>query len=272
MSSEKIDYQTQGDGEPVIFLHGIGGSADSFFEQLHLYTEDESPSNEIGGLDNYQRIAWNMPGYGESSAQTWPPTFESLSTSLHHFLAELNLQRVHLVGQSIGGMLAIEHAIRYPDQVASLSLIATTPSFGGKDKNFKNVFLKARLAPLENGKSMAELASVTARKLVGPTASADTINEIETILANVSEAAWRGILECLVTFNRRNDLASIMQPCCVIAGGYDLNAPAKTMEKMSKSLPYAQFHLIEQAGHMINQEFAEQTNHLLSQFLNQHSL
>ena len=91
---EEIDYIVNGTGdntaEPVLFLHGIGGGAMSFNAQLSM-------------LENYQCIAWNMPGYGASTYQAWPPTFESLSNALNNFIIKLGYQRVHLVGQSIGG-------------------------------------------------------------------------------------------------------------------------------------------------------------------------
>ena len=259
----KIDYlvndASDNTAEPILFLHGIGGGAMSFNAQLSM-------------LENYRCIAWNMPGYGASMADVWPPTFESLSNALNDFIVRLGYQRVHLVGQSIGGMLAIEHAVRHSNQVASLCLIATSSSFGGRDDSFKQAFLKARLAPLESGQSMAQLAAQSAPKLVGPIASAECITEIETILSGVSEKTWRGILECLVTFNRRDDLASISQPCCLIAGSHDLNAPAKTMKKMGEKLTNAQFHLIDGTGHMINQEAVAQTNDILEHFLKQHPL
>jgi len=258
-----IDYIVNGTSDntadPVLFLHGIGGGAMSFDAQLSM-------------LENYQCFAWNMPGYGASTYEVWPPTFESLSNALNYFIVRLGYQRVHLVGQSIGGMLAIEHAVRHSEQVASLSLIATSSSFGGRDDSFKQAFLKARLAPLESGQSMAQLAAAAAPKLVGPIASAKCISDIETILSGVSEKTWRGILECLVTFNRRDDLASINQPCCLIAGSHDLNAPAKTMQRMSEKMTNAQFHLIKDAGHMVNQEAVSQTNDILKHFLKQHPL
>jgi len=263
MTIAGIDYIANGridnTCEPVLFLHGIGGGAASFEAQL-------------AQLSKYRCIAWNMPGYGASNCDTWPPTFESLSHALNHFIEGLGYEKVHLVGQSIGGMLAIEHAVRRSDQVASLSLIATSASFGGRDDSFKHAFLKARLAPLESGQTMGQLAAISAPRLVGPDASAQCINDIETILAGISEKTWRGILECLVTFNRRDDIGSIGQPCCLIAGSHDQNAPARTMQKISEKLTDAQFHLVAGAGHMINQEAASQTNVILEHFLGQHPL
>jgi len=254
-----IDFDENGQGEPIIFLHGIGGGAASFQVQLE-------------NLNHYHCIAWNMPGYGSSKKNNWPPTFESLSIALSDFISSLGLQKVHLVGQSIGGMLAIDHALRHRHQVASLVLIATTSKFGGRDETFKEQFLKARLAPLEAGQSMQQLAKNAAPMLVGPAAEDKVISEIEAILAAVSESTWRGILECLITFDKKAELPAIDLPCCLIAGSHDKNAPAKTMQKMSEAIAGCEFHLIDGAGHMVNQEAADLTNNIINTFLRQHPL
>ena len=136
MMASGHDFVEAGAGEPVIFLHGIGGNYHSFEPQLTA-------------LKGFRNIAWNMPGYGSSEANVWPPTFASLSDALSDFLVHMNLDSAHLVGHSIGGMLALEHAVRKPEHVRSLTLVGTTPSFGGRDDSFKEAFLKARLAPLD---------------------------------------------------------------------------------------------------------------------------
>ena len=252
MITAGIEYAEAGDGPAVIYLHGIGGGIDSFRQQLT-------------GVTGYRNIAWNMPGYGRSVPGVL--TFETLSNSLSELISGLDLGAVHLVGQSIGGMVALDFTIRMPEQVKSLSLIGTTPSFGGRDERFKDEFLNARLAPLEAGASMAEIAAKAAPNLVGPNADQSVIDAISAPLANVPERIWRDILECLVTFNRRADLGQITQPCCLIAGSHDQNAPARTMEKMAAKLAYAEYHLIVDAGHMINQEKPIETNRILVDFL-----
>lgn len=250
-----IEYVEAGQGAPVICLHGIGGDWSSFAPQ-------------IGALPG-RVISWSMPGYGGSAPIDL--TFENLSRSLSDFMTALGLDKAHLVGQSIGGMVAMEHAARRPDQVLSLSLIGTTPSFGGRDDSFKEAFLKARLAPLEAGQSMAEMAEGSASNLVGPIADAACIAAVEAPMAQVPEATWRAILPCLTTFNRRADLAAMIMPACLIAGTHDQNAPARTMEKMTEKMPNAAYHLIAGAGHMINQEAPDQVNQILSAFVRSQS-
>ena len=252
MIAAGIEYSATGEGASVVCLHGIGGGDFSALQ---------------ADLPDCRVISWQMPGYGASEPGDWPPSFAGLSDRLGALIDTLDLGAVHLVGHSIGGMIALDHALRRPDQVTSLTLVGTTPAFGGRDDSFKDAFLKARLAGLNAGQSMAEMAEDTAPRLMGPGASPDQIAEVRDILAQVPEATWRGILECLVTFNRRDDLGAVTQPCCLIAGSEDQNAPARTMERMAEKLPDAEYHLLDGIGHMIHQEAPDQVNEIIRKFL-----
>ena len=246
---------------PVICLHGIGGGIESFRPQL-----DELPLPS-GGKEGFRTISWAMPGYGKSARGEWPPSFMSLSNALSRFIEALGVAPAHLVGHSIGGMIALEHAAFWPEQVASLCLIGTTPAFGGKDDSFKESFLKARLDPLDSGMSMAQMAAEAAPGLVGSGAGPDVVEAIRAQMARVHESAWRKFLECLTTFDRRDELPRIAVPTCAIAGSEDRNAPAATMERMASKIPMAEYHLIEGAGHMIPQEAPDAVNRILRDFL-----
>ncbi len=271
MIAAGIEYGAAGEGVPVVCLHGIGGGIESFAGQMGGAAPRPSASPRVISEEKkprsgYRVMAWNMPGYGASESVIWPPSFQSLSEALGRFIEVLDCGPVHLVGQSIGGMVALEHGLRRPEQVRSLALIGTTPAFGGRDDTFREAFLRARLAPLEAGQSMEEMADAAAPGLVGPGADAEVIAAVAAPMRTVSEATWRGILECLVTFDRRADLEGLALPCCLIAGGFDRNAPARTMQKMAGRIPGAEFHLIEMAGHMINQEAPGEVNRILRAF------
>ncbi|MEX2519323.1 MAG: alpha/beta hydrolase [Paracoccaceae bacterium] len=245
-----MDFEEAGAGAPAICLHGIGGDATSFAPQL--------------GALPVRTISWSMPGYRHSLRGEL--TFAGLSAALEGFMDALGLADAHLIGHSIGGMVALEFAARHPGRVRSLALIGATPSFGGRDPSFKDAFLKARLAPLDAGQSMVEMAEASAPEVCGPNASPEVLAAIARPMAAVPEPVWRGILECLTTFNRRDDIAAMSMPACLIAGTEDRNAPARTMEKMAAVMPDAEYHLIDGAGHMINQEAPEEVNAILSAF------
>lgn len=245
-----IDYEEAGSGPPAICLHGIGGDATSFAPQM--------------GALPARVISWSMPGYRGSLPGKL--TFGGLSGALERFMDALGLDAAHIVGHSIGGMIAQDFALRHPVRVRSLALIGTTPAFGGKDPSFAEAFLKARLAPLDAGMTVAAMAKASAPEVCGPGAGPAVIAAVERPMADVPEPVWRDILACLTTFNRREETGNLMMPACLVAGTEDRNAPAKTMEKMAAAMPDAEYHLIEGAGHMINQETPERVNAILSAF------
>lgn len=245
---------TTGEAPPLLCLHGIGGDTGSFGPQLEALA------------DRFRVIAWAMPGYGGSAALA-ETRFETLSAAAIRLMDALQIETVHLAGQSIGGMIAQDMALRYPDRIASLILIGTTPSFGGRDDTFKTEFLDARLKPLDAGLTMPELAERFVPDIVGPIADETAIASATRSMAAVPPETYRTIMRCLVTFNRRDDLADITQPCCLIAGSHDRNAPPRTMEKMAAKLPHAVFHLIDGAGHLINLEAPDACNALIRDFL-----
>lgn len=241
-------------GPPVLCLHGIGGDRTSFADQL-------------GQLGGRRVIAWNMPGYGGSDP-LMQMDFAALSGAVVALLDVLGIATVHLVGQSIGGMIAQEVAIRSSDRVASLGLIATTPAFGGRDDSFRQAFVAARLGPLDAGADMAMLAQQAIPAIIGPAASAEMRQLAIAAMGRIDETAFRRVVSCLVTFNRRADQHRISQPCCLIAGSHDTNSPARVMAKMADGLANATFHIVDQAGHLVNSECPETVNAILTAFFN----
>lgn len=245
-----VEFDEAGAGPAAIALHGIGGDASSFAPQM--------------GALPVRLIAWSMPGYRGSLPGRL--TFPALSEALERLMDGLGLESAHLIGHSIGGMVAQDFALRHPARARSLALIGTTPAFGGRDPAFAEAFLTARLAPLEAGMTMAEMARAAAPEVCGPGAPAAVLAAVARPMAAVPEPVWRDILRCLTTFDRRAETGRLSMPACLIAGSEDRNAPAKTMEKMAAAMPDAAYHLIEGAGHMINLEAPERVNAILTAF------
>lgn len=241
--------------EILVCLHGIGGDDASFLPQSMALS------------DQYRVISWNMPGY-QNSLSLENLSFETLCNSLHNLLEALNTGPIHLIGQSIGGMIAQEFARRYPESVKSLVLIATTSVFGGRDESFKQAFLQARLKPLNEGKTMTELATETVPLITGSRVSEAVFTAAIKSMSAVPINTYRQILKCLITFNRREELADIQCPVCLIAGSEDTNAPAATMKKMSDKLAISEYHELQGGGHLVNLEMSDDSNRIIRQFLN----
>ncbi len=246
--------------DTLICLHGIGGDDASF-----------APQSE-GLSDQFRVVAWNMPGY-RLSAKAESLSFASLAESVVQLIDGLDVGPVHLVGQSIGGMIAQEIFHRYPEyfqsgKISSLIPVATTAAFGGRDDTFKQSFLQARLRPLDDGLSMQQVAEAAIPAIVAKNADPQVIDAAIQSMAALPSDVYRQILDCLITFNRWQEWQSIDCPVCLVAGTDDTNAPAATMKKMADKLPHATYHEIENTGHLVNLEQGAAFNEIVRHFIN----
>lgn len=235
-------YAAAGTGpRTVLFLHGIGGNRDSFADDLPRLA------------NSWRALAWDMPGYG-ASPPIAPLTFAGLAHAVVAVLDAERAEKAVLVGHSLGGMIAQETAARFPQRVSGLVLFATSAAFGGKDDTFKNAFLAERLAPLNAGKKMPEIAEELTKGLFGPGPREAVRRRAIASMASIPEASYRAALECIVTFDRRDNLARIACPTLVLAAEHDRLAPPQTMERMAARIPGAAYRCIAGAGHLANFE------------------
>jgi pimeloyl-ACP methyl ester carboxylesterase len=235
-------YAVAGTGpRTVLFLHGIGGNRDSFAADLPRLAK------------SWRALAWDMPGYG-ASQPILPLSFEALAQAVIAVLDAERAEKAVLVGHSLGGMVAQEAAARFPQRVSGLVLFATSAAFGGKDDTFKTEFLAQRLAPLNAGRKMPEIAEELTKGLFGPNPSEAARRNAIASMGAIPEGSYRAALECIVTFDRRDDLARIACPTLALAAEHDRLAPPRTMERMAERIPGAAYRCIAGAGHLANFE------------------
>ncbi len=245
-------------GPPLLFLHGVGGGAESFCPQLRHFGA------------RFRAIAWNMPGYGGSTPRD-PLTFAELARALADFLDEREIAAAHLVGHSIGGMIAQEFAATFPERVGSMTLVATSPAFGRLDGEFQKRFLAERLGPLDAGRGMAELAPEIVASLVGEDPDPQGVELAIACMRRVPEDTYRAAMTCLTGFDRRAALSGYRMPVLLVAGERDRNAPPPMMRRMAERIPEARFIEIAGAGHLLPLERPDEFNRVLETFLQHHS-
>jgi pimeloyl-ACP methyl ester carboxylesterase len=222
---------------PVYCIPGIG-SDDTMYDAV---AERLAPA--------YSCIGWNLPGYGGAPALT-DYGFADLARLLRDDLDRRGLERAHVLGHSIGGMVALEFAVTFPERAASVLLSGTTSVFGSRDGAFQEQFLRDRLAPLDAGLSMAELARTFMPELTRGRISQAELDKAIAAMADIPQAAYRAAMQCLVTFNRRAEIAALAPPCLLLAGELDTNAPLKTMQRMAEIIPDAEIAVFAGTGHM----------------------
>jgi pimeloyl-ACP methyl ester carboxylesterase len=227
---------------PVVFLHGIGGGAKSFAPQMASFA-----------AAGYQPVALDLMGYG-AREPVKAMSFEALAEDVEFAIGESGLQRPVLVGHSMGGMVVQTLLRRQRGDYRAAVLSCTSPAFGNPAGDFQKKFVAGRLAPLDAGRTMADVAPGAADNVMAPNADpAGRALFIEQYAA-VPEATYRAAVKCLVTFDERANLPNINIPILCLAGEHDRNAPPPVLEKMAGKIPGAYYLCLSGLGHMPNLE------------------
>ena len=178
----------------------------------------------------------------------------------------LDIEAAHLVGHSTGGAIGQIIAQDAGHRLKSLVLSATSPAFGKAGGDWQQEFLAARLAPLDTGKTPADLAPAIVEALVADGAAETAKAAAIASMSRISPDAYRAALTCLVTFDRREALANIKVPTLAIAGEHDTTAPPKVVARMADAIRGARYVLLPGVGHLANVENPTAYNAALGDF------
>jgi 3-oxoadipate enol-lactonase len=252
----RFGYEAEGDGgkTPLVFLHGIGGAARGWRNQIAAFS------------DRYRVIAWDMPGYG-GSAPLATVSIATLADALEDFLQQIGADRPILVGHSIGGMIVQQWLIKHPRTAAAVVLAQTSPAFGKAEGDWQKQFIEARLGPLDRGETMKSLAPSLVKELVGDDPDAGGMEAARDCMGSVPEASYRAMMLALLGFDQRKALGDIAVPTLVLSGSKDKNAPAPMMAKMATYIPSSTYIELEGAGHLVNLERPQPFDAALDHFL-----
>jgi len=246
----------QPNGRPVILLHGMSTSADSFREIMH----------ELA--DSFWLIAPDIPGFGHSENMD-PYRVSSLVEWLASFVAALHLPPVALIGHSFGGLLATSFTISYPEDVTRLLLLAPAVV---SPQNYPEMLKKVgiSLGLLDLGSALSQSALLVKRQIKVPFFDASKQDESvwERRLKEYELArASASVLKTTAFHDVRASLAEIHQPLSLVWGKNDPVLPHTDGDKIVKLLPHAQLHKFEECGHLPMLEQPEKFLTIAREFL-----
>jgi len=244
----------------LVFLHGVGGGHHAWDAQLPFFAGH-----------GYGAHAWDQPGYGES-ASVEPYDLEQVAAALLRLIDRLDDGPVVLVGHSMGGFVAQAAYARSPGHVKGLALCFTSAASGGGGTAFAKQFVDARVRPLDEGKTMAEIAARLMPTMRGAVSDPAGLALAERIMGRVPPATYRKAVQMLTTFDLREKLAQIAVPTLLLAGSDDKVAPASVMQRMAEKIPTGEFVLLEGCGHLGPMDQPDPFNTALLSFLQRHHL
>ena len=249
-------YLDAGSGPPLVLLHGIGSAAASFRYQLE----------ELSA--RFRVVAWDAPGYGASTPLAIErPTAGNYATALAGWLSALGIDRCHLLGHSLGALIAASFAAQQPDRVSRLTLGSPARGHRRLSVSEQRRLLAQRLDDL------AELgphgmAAKRGPRLLSPDATEAMLRIVVETMARVHPDGYAQAARMLSTGDIFADLARLPTglPVQVIVGDADVITPPADCLETAAACRAASVHVIRGAGHVLYLEKPREFNRLLADF------
>jgi len=250
-----IRYEMWGVGETaLVMLHGLGSSADDWMLQLPAFGP------------YFRCVLVDLRGHGLSDKPAGRYSVPLFAADVSELLARLGLASAHLLGLSLGGLVAQQLAIAQPETVRSLTLINTFPSLWPPTRGMLHTGMR-RADVLLRRPSMAETATRVAQQLFPRPDQATLRAQAEARIAANDPLAYRRSLTAALRFHPGSALDQVTCPALIIAGERDTVVPMAYKERLRKRLPQAEFVVVMNSGHASNVDQPEAVNQVVLAFL-----
>ena len=254
----RIAVDHAGAGQLLIMLHGIGGNRTNWHDQLPVF-----------GV-HFHAVSWDARGYGASDDHEGPLDFSDFARDLARVLDHFNSARAHLVGLSMGGMIAMDFYSRYPERVATLTICDSLPGFNRLTPEQRREFVRLRQEPLLNGKEPKDIASSVAETLIGKSARPGSFERLVASMSALHKESYLKTIAGGASYQRHFELEKFAVPTHVVVGDEDRLTPPEMSRQMAARIPGARLTVIEGAGHLSNIEQPEKFNGAVLGFLMDH--
>jgi pimeloyl-ACP methyl ester carboxylesterase len=244
---DKFKYVEEGNGEPLMLLHGLFGAL-SNFEALINYFKNY-----------YKVIVPLLPLYDLDILHT---SVGGLQKYLNKFIDARGYDKIHLLGNSMGGHVGLVHVLKHPEKIKTLIL---TGSSGLFENGMGDSYPKRG--------DYQYIKTKTEMTFFNPdTASKELVDEVYAIVNNrIKAIKIIALAKSAIRNNLGDELSKVKQPTCLIWGNNDSITPPFVAKEFHKLIPNSELNFIDKCGHAPMMEVPDEFNAVLHNFLKKHS-
>ena len=265
----KLCHESTGDEFPVILIHGYGSGKEIWKPQVKDLSK------------RYRVITFDMRGAGGSDRPNFPYTMDILADDIKGLMDGLGIERAHVGGRSLGGMIGQNFTLKYPNHVEKLILITTNagmPTEEAVDMMRDTSIEETKLLKEDPEKAFWQKAKLlyhrNFRKEMEQNPSKKFFDSwsvkemIENSLKNPPNPEdLSNIANAMKTHHTEENLKNIKHPTLLIAASHDRLTPKSAMMKMHENMPNSTLKVIEKAGHYATLSRADEINEIILDFL-----
>lgn len=253
-----IHYESFGQGEALLFIHGLGSSIRDWQQQIRHFS------------GHYRVIALDLRGHGRSDRPSGPYSSALFATDVAGLLRSLDVGPAHVVGLSLGGFVACQLAVDHADLVRSLVVVNSVPSLPrdtSRDRfRIATALLLRRLIVRFFGMRM--LGRFLATKLFPRVDQTELRQTFIERWAQNDKHAYLSSLATVSQWDLELRIGAITCPTCLIAGEHDF-FPLPWKESFAKKMPDARLVVIPRSGHFTPLDEPDRFNAAVMEFLSE---
>ncbi len=245
----KIYYEVHGKGQALILCHGASWDHESWQEQVNYFKSD------------YQCITWDLRGHGKSSMPEGQLTVEDFIDDFLRLFEILEIEKAHIAGLSLGGILSTRMAALHPDKVEKLILIGTIYSFTA-------TFYEKLLVPINRWyfkHGNFNLAVKMSHKAYSKVKESTGLYASEC-LRKIGQNRFAKLWDCITRIDNKDLLKDVQAETLLLHGDLD-STTSRQQKHMQTAIKNCTFTSISKAYHGTNLDNPEQVNCEMDQFL-----
>ena len=263
-----INYVDIGEGPPLIFVHGLGGSWQNWLENLPFFAR------------THRCIAPDLPGFGESELPDGEISITRYGELVEELLTDLGIERCAVIGNSMGGFIAVEMALKYPVAVDRLVLVSAAVLWQEYRRARPLVALAnategvlgrllADAAPLAAGRPRLRQAGLRFGGIRAPHKLPRELQR-ELVLTARRTPGFLPALKALASYPLREELEQVRAPTLIVWGDSDPLVGVGHAHELEAAIPGTQEVLVyERTGHTPMLERPERFNADVARFLSE---
>ena len=235
---------------PIVFVHGVGLTYEIWQPQLDFFKD-------------YSNLSYDILGHGKSSLTKQNISFDDFSDQLIELINELKIEKIHLVGFSIGSLVARNFATRYGERLRSLILLGSI--YKRSEQQQKIVNERFNQAKKELKLSRQALKRWFTDKYLEN--NPNTYEKISSILSGNNMANFLKVYELFVKHKNDEDFKKIQAKTLVMTGEHDIGSTIEMSQQLNNVIMDSELKIIKDGKHLCGIECADEVNLSIKNFI-----